>query len=396
MSDPRRTFIITTLQQALGEGKSKEWEQDQHIGAFIEDAEASVLVGGRNEAGVIKIGASSEDVQKALGSTSECEVCLVKRVFGSIPTKDMHSSVVVTTTSGSALLSFYLSLQNVYGPKLLSGASTLDPKMQQALMDLQAGLKKLALKTTSGNESKTADEKDASAIQSFNDEFLFWNGGGSLSGPGQADRAAQIAKILEPCTAVFQSLGKATDQTDVFAFINDVCEVLNTLFGELKYPQGRMEHFLSVIGGHFCAHIKTKLPGNLWRDNFSTVREGVSYCIRLCTHWIEARKQLTEVKWKGKWLAKEAQADQLTLMKTRLEDVPVCEQSTRSFIVSCLPKIAKHTSSPLSWTPFLHKTCFKLDPMRSPSGRALLKILTEDSNLLRIKQLECLKTAFFL
>ena len=42
----------------------------------------------------------------------------------------------MTSTVGSPLMSFYLQLQNAYAPMLLGGKSSLDPKMQQALVFL--------------------------------------------------------------------------------------------------------------------------------------------------------------------------------------------------------------------------------------------------------------------
>ena len=43
--------------------------------------------------------------------------------------------------------------------------------------------------------------------------------------------------MLKFTYASHRSIGKASDQTDAFAVVVDVAEVLDTLFSEMKYPQ---------------------------------------------------------------------------------------------------------------------------------------------------------------
>jgi len=362
--------VITTLQQGIGSDKVKEWENHPSIDRFLNDPDCACLVGARTDAQV-KLSNSTEDVLKQMGGPAECEISLVKRAFGPIPPTNLHNSVVVTSTSGSPLMSFYLQLQNMYGPKLLGDQSQMDPKMRQALSDLQAGIKKLVIKRSERSEEKTTpDEKDTAGIQSFHDEWNFWKEGGINPG----NRSKQIAEQLEPFVKSFESLSKMADQADVFKLVDEMQEPLNAIFQDFKYPQARMEHLLAVVSAQFANHIKSNLPANLWRDNYSQVKESITRWLKFADHWIDSRKNLTDVEWRNKWGVQtplKGEPDQLILLRKRLVEVFNLRSVYEELIRLLPPEDQRRFKLPTVLDPVAKANVLETGPYSEPKWLAM-------------------------
>lgn len=257
-------------------------------------------------------------------------VIFVKRDRNMITPENIAQCLDVHVSHGSALDGLYSSLKDFWCPALLQNpdvAGKVPPKVQQLLTELSN-----ALGSSSRSEGvSNYDIKNISSIKEPADEINFWNRSKDdrrcpfKSLAANVDRA--LADISNPGFMDLDSYDMAT----VLDLIGHTLDALNNAWtasssdGQM-FPQSRMTHLFSIIGGSLCRWIQHKLKGvNVWRDHAGEVRLKLQDAIRVCAEWTDVPSKLTSSYWgersENPWRGGRYEDEYAIAFQRRLEDI---------------------------------------------------------------------------
>ena len=219
-----------------------------------------------------------------------------------------------------------------------SGKSQLPPKVQSLLHELKSQMAQLVLQgDIEGDESPLEVWRGVTTPE---DEVLFWTNSSSrnidrdlMNGIKDAfdmDRGRWREDIAALCDVAasgsnpmdWEKLEELVDQT------NDVLDAMWNAEGRrgAVYPQGRMAHFLGLLGSTIGQYVQRCLRDlNIWRGPFAAVRANLRGGIQVCERWINVVDVCTKSLWPNHashtWEGEEQPEEFARRLCRRLEEI---------------------------------------------------------------------------
>lgn len=196
-TDSRKAFIFATIKNYFGiDSNDKDvgkLDNSKEVNSFLDDGNQSVLV---------SIFQNNKQVQlyNNLQTNNSDEQCLVffKVKPESITPQNIHTNVLVSSMFQSPASTLYHTIKKIFGPLILNSDisnKSVDPKVQNLLSELEAGLGSYLRKTGDNLESSKKGEELFGSILTPQDEFQYWT---DSSNNGN-DRAKCFKEIFDRC-----------------------------------------------------------------------------------------------------------------------------------------------------------------------------------------------------
>ncbi|KAM5224141.1 cytoplasmic dynein 2 heavy chain 1 isoform 4-T5 [Hipposideros larvatus] len=328
--DVRKLFIFTTTQNYFGL-VSEPWGQtllynSPEINNFLDDGNQMLLRVQRSDTGIN----FSNTIDFA--DTKDKVLVFFKLRPDVITDKNLHNNILVSSMLESPINSLYQAVRQVFAPVLLKDqewSRNLDPKLQNLLSELEAGLG-IVLRRSDTNLSKLKfKEDDTRGILTPNDEFQFWieqahRGNKQIS----KERANYFKELFETIAREFYNLD-GLSLLEVVDLVETTRDVVDDVWRQTEhdhYPESRMLHLLDIIGGSFGRFVQKKLGTlNLWEDPYYLVKENMKAGISICEQWVMACNHLTGQVWQRyvphPWKNEKYFPETLDKLGKRLEEV---------------------------------------------------------------------------
>ena len=342
MADPRLHALASTLSDALGCGLSpssllSSLSSSPAASAFLDDPHTVLLCASSTPSGVLALSNTAKPQSTSSSSPSKppdeetkeqlppyppstCEVHLLKRSRSPLPSPPLSSHILLLTTFDSPLYSLYLTLHEVYSPKLTHHSSTIPLPIQQHFIALEAQLHRTLIAQGSGGGGGgvrgdagvrvggggggkgRAPPADGGVVSSVEDEVVYWEEGGSAA-------AATFLPLLTTLRTHLTSLS-ASPLTSTLSLLEDVIDALNDLWltdeggdDHPPYPQARMELLLDLVEGLVVRRVRDDLSSRGWvQGRWVEVREWLTAGLSVCEGWLSMRVDLTrQSEWRPRW-----------------------------------------------------------------------------------------------
>jgi hypothetical protein len=182
VQDPRKEFLFATIANYFGinsgERSITELEKSKEVNNFLDDGNKLVLV---------SILQNGRDVSLSnnLQSNNPDEQCIIffKLKPEIVTPENIHQNVLVSSMFQSPASTLYHTIKKIFSPLILNGDisnKSVDPKLQNLLSELEAGLGSYLRKTGDYlGSNKKHGEQNFSSILTPADEFQFWSDLGS-------------------------------------------------------------------------------------------------------------------------------------------------------------------------------------------------------------------------
>ena len=178
VQDVRKEFLFATIANYFGinsaEQSITELEKSKEVNSFLDDGNKLVLVS------VLQNG-KHVSLSNNLQSNNPDEQCIIffKLKPEIVTPQNIHQNVLVSSMFQSPASTLYHTIKKIFGPLILNGdisKKSVDPKLQNLLSELEAGLGSYLRKTGDylGSNKKTGDQ-NFSSILTPADEFQFWS-----------------------------------------------------------------------------------------------------------------------------------------------------------------------------------------------------------------------------
>uniref|UniRef100_A0A8D0H431 Cytoplasmic dynein 2 heavy chain 1 n=1 Tax=Sphenodon punctatus TaxID=8508 RepID=A0A8D0H431_SPHPU len=217
---------------------------------------------------------------------------------------NLHSNILVSSMLDSPINTLYQAVRQVFAPILLKDekwSKDFDPKLQNLLSELEAGLGSVLRRSDPDNIGSKFREDDVRAILTPNDEFQFWIEravrGSKLS---SKERASHFKVLFEGIAKDYYNLDSLSlfEVVDLVETSRDTVDDVWRQTEHDPYPQPRMQNLLDVIGGSLGRFVQKKLGTlNLWEDAFHIVKENLKAGVIICEQWVAACDHLTGQLW---------------------------------------------------------------------------------------------------
>uniref|UniRef100_A0A8C0CTH2 Dynein cytoplasmic 2 heavy chain 1 n=1 Tax=Balaenoptera musculus TaxID=9771 RepID=A0A8C0CTH2_BALMU len=328
--DVRKLFIFTTTQNYFGL-VSESWDQpllynSPEINNFLDDGNQMLLRVQRSDVGI----SFSNVIDFA--DTKDKVLVFFKLRPEVITDQNLHKNILVSSMLESPINSLYQAVRQVFAPMLLKDqewSRNLDPKLQNLLSELEAGLG-IVLRRSDTNLSKLKfKEDDTRGILTPSDEFQFWieqahRGSKQIS----KERASYFKELFETIAREFYNLD-GLSLLEVVDLVETTRDVVDDVWRQTErdhYPESRMLHLLDIIGGSFGRFVQKKLGTlNLWEDPYYLVKENMKAGISICEQWVTACSHLTGQVWQRYvphlWKNEKYFPETLDKLGKRLEEV---------------------------------------------------------------------------
>uniref|UniRef100_A0A671EFV8 Dynein cytoplasmic 2 heavy chain 1 n=1 Tax=Rhinolophus ferrumequinum TaxID=59479 RepID=A0A671EFV8_RHIFE len=328
--DVRKLFIFTTTQNYFGL-MSELWGQallynSPEINNFLDDGNQMLLRVQRSDAGVN----FSNTIDFA--DTKDKVLVFFKLRPEVITDQNLHTNILVSSMLESPINSLYQAVRQVFAPVLLKDqewSRNLDPKLQNLLSELEAGLG-IVLRRSDTNLSKLKfKEDDTRGILTPDDEFQFWIEQGHRGNKQiSKERANYFKELFETIAREFYNLD-GLSLLEVVDLVETTRNVVDDVWRQTEhdhYPESRMLHLLDIIGGSFGRFVQKKLGTlNLWEDPYYLVKENLKAGISICEQWVIACNHLTGQVWQRyiphPWKNEKYFPETLDKLGKRLEEV---------------------------------------------------------------------------
>ena len=370
MSDARVSYIASTLADVFGDGTSAASLLDQlsaspAVSAFCDDPHTTLLCTTISPSGRLTASntvdtavlnsrsphsAKPHEESKEQLSERTCEVHMLKRERAILPSQQLGAHVMMLTTFDSPLYSLYLTLHNVYGPKLTQAAADIPAAVQQQFIALEQQLHRTLLTSTAASSlagsahEKDSDANNSASISSVDDELTYWTELSHSSNSTNKQRAQLFLPHLTTLTDKLQPL-PTLDPSDLPRLTEELADTLHDLWveeddAELAYPQERMVRLFGVIGRSVCGRVRGALEaaevlessgkGGRWVE----VKELMLTCMAACEAWTAAVRDLVrQTEWKQRWQpnkTRDGDADDLEEVEVLRERIEQVIESTSS------------------------------------------------------------------
>uniref|UniRef100_A0A670Y532 Dynein cytoplasmic 2 heavy chain 1 n=1 Tax=Pseudonaja textilis TaxID=8673 RepID=A0A670Y532_PSETE len=238
-------------------------------------------------------------------SNSEDKMLVFFKLRPDVITEDnLHTNILVSSMLDSPVNMLYQAVRQVFAPVLLKDekwSKDFDPKLQNLLRELEAGLGSVLRKTDTAYKGAKYREDDVQAVLCPNDEFQFWteraqHGSKSCS----KDRASYFKELFEAIAYDYYNLDSLSlfEVVDLVETTRDIVDDVWRQSDHEPFPQSRMKNLLDVIAGSLGRFVQKKLGTlNLWEDSFHTVKENLKAGIIICEQWVAACDHLTGQLW---------------------------------------------------------------------------------------------------
>ena len=406
MPDARLQYIAATLADVLGGDSlsassiASQVSQSAAVSAFVDDPHTVLLCAQHAGDGQLALTnavssrpAQSDAKRKPQEESKEqqlqereraCEVHLLKRQRAVLPSSQLSRHVLLLTTFDSPLYSLYLTLHEVYAPKLAQSAAELPPALQQQFLALEQQLH-AAIITQSASAGRAAAEADAdsalasqpdsASIVSVDDELLYWQTVSASGSKEQRQRCALFLPHLQTLCSSFSSLNTAS-LSSLLSLQEDAANCLHDLWteeddAELAFPQPRMQRLIAVIGEAMVRRVRQLLQqADVWTGSWGDVREMLAAAVSVCDGWESTATDLVrQSDWKPRWRAERQQAGseqtEPALMRQRLQQI-LAVRALYEELLSLLPSSASAPSAASVFAPFLSFDAFHPSPFTAP------------------------------
>ena len=327
-------------------------------------------------------------------SPSTCSVHLLKRSRAPLPPPPLTPHVLLLTTFDHPLYSLYLTMHEVYSPKLAHHSASIPLAVQQHFIALETQLHRALLQgegdgaggahaVGKGKKGGGGGEGDEGVVGSVDDEVVYWEAGGSPS-------ASTFLPHLSTLRAHVASLS-SSPLSSILPLLEDVIDALNDLWladdGDVDaaYPQPRMERLLEMVEGVVGRRVREELTAKGWgvgeREAGATwveVREWLTTGLSVCDGWLSMRTDLTrQSDWRPRWRSPPpttAQGGQeggeVYQLKERIATL-IDARALYEELVSLLPSSQSPSRSTV-FAPFSGVSVFHPSPLTAPLFAAAL------------------------
>ncbi|XP_040316731.1 cytoplasmic dynein 2 heavy chain 1 [Herpailurus yagouaroundi] len=328
--DVRKAFLLTTTQNYFGllpePCDQPRADGCPEVNNFLDDGNQMLLRVQRSDAGVT----FSNSIDFA--DTKDKVLVFFKLRPEVITDQNLHSNILVSSMLESPINSLYQAVRQVFAPMLLKDqewSRDLDPKLQNLLSELEAGLG-VVLRRSDTNLSKLKfKEDDTRGILTPSDEFQFWveeahRGSKQIS----RERAGYFKELFETIAREFYNLDSLS-LLEVVDLVETTRDVVDDVWRQTEhdhFPESRMLHLLDVIGGSFGRFVQKKLGTlNLWEDPYCLVKDHLRAGVSICEQWVIACNHLTGQVWQRyvphPWKSEKYFPETLDRLGKRLEEV---------------------------------------------------------------------------
>eukprot|EP00062_Callorhinchus_milii_P018657 gi/632972405/ref/XP_007902642.1/ PREDICTED: cytoplasmic dynein 2 heavy chain 1-like [Callorhinchus milii] len=175
LEDQRKVFILITAANYFGLSPS-----DSHISSLQVRRELNNFLDDGNEF-VLSLQKSGDQlvICNKVESGDEKEKVLVffKMRPDVITEENLHTNILVSSMFDSPINALYQAIRQIFAPVLLKDekwSKSFDPKLQNLLTQLEAGLGSVVRQSDYSHRGKKFGEEDTSGILEPSDEFQFW------------------------------------------------------------------------------------------------------------------------------------------------------------------------------------------------------------------------------
>uniref|UniRef100_A0ABM5FWF4 Cytoplasmic dynein 2 heavy chain 1 n=2 Tax=Agamidae TaxID=81953 RepID=A0ABM5FWF4_9SAUR len=264
---------------------------------------------------------------------SEDKMLVFFKLRPDVITEDnLHTNILVSSMLDSPVNMLYQAVRQVFAPVLLKDdkwSRDFDPKLQNLLRELEAGLGSVLRRTDTTYTGTKYREDDVQAILSPNDEFQFWIERAQRGSKSSSkERASQFKELFEGIAYDYYNLDSLS-LFEVVDLVETTRDTVDDVWRQTDYepfPQPRMQNLLDVIAGSLGRFVQKKLGTfNLWEDSFHIVKENLKAGIMICEQWVSACDHLTGQLWQRYtphlWQAEKYVPETLSKLGKRLEEV---------------------------------------------------------------------------
>ncbi|XP_030099868.1 cytoplasmic dynein 2 heavy chain 1 isoform X1 [Mus musculus] len=330
LGDVRKLFLFTTTQNYFGL-RPELWDQPPlsncpEVNNFLDDGNQMLLRVQRSEAGL----AFSNTID--FDDAKDKVLVFFKLRPEVITDGNLHNNILVSSMLESPINSLYQAVRQVFAPMLLKDqewSRNFDPKLQNLLSELEAGLGIVLRKSDTNLPKLKLKEDDTRGILTPSDEFQFWieqahRGSKQIS----KERASYFKELFETISREFYNLDSLS-LLEVVDLVETTRDVVDDVWRQTEhdhYPESRMLHLLDVIGGSFGRFVQKKLGSlKLWEDPYYLVKENLKAGISICEQWVIVCSHLTGQVWQRyvphPWKSGKYFPETLDKLGKRLEEV---------------------------------------------------------------------------
>ena len=321
MSDPRLQYVATTLADVFGplfpaSSILSTLSSSPAVSTFFDDPHTVLLCASSSPDGRLSL-SNTVDAQRLLTPTHPkeaeetkeqltertCEVHLLKRERSILPSTSLSQHLLLLTTFDSPVYSLYLTLHNVYGPKLSHSSSPVPHAVQQTFLALEQQLHRTLLTSSSPTKpspSSSSPSPDPAPITSVSDEVVYWEAVSSPSSP-------TFLPLLSSLSSHLVSLSSSPLST-ALTLLEDVIDALNDLWlaeddPSDAFPQPRMLALLDCVEADVARRVREELRTRQWTDGrWVETREWLTSAAAVCEQWLSLRSDLTrQSEWRARW-----------------------------------------------------------------------------------------------
>ena len=394
MSDARLQYVASTLSDVFGPSLSQSsilstLASSPAVSSFFDDPHTTLLCASSSSSGALNLSntvdaariltppkrakADEESKEQVMGIDGQCEVHLLKRERAVLPSTRLSQHVLLLTTFDSPVYSLYLTLHNVYGPKLAHSSSSIPHAVQQHFLALEQQLHRTLITAPQPPSSRNSEE-EATAIDSVDDEIVYW----------QAVASAESKTFIPFLSTLATHLStlSSSPMSSTLALLEDVADGLNDLWTadddpSTAYPQARMATLLQCVESVVARKVREEVGAKSWIEGrWLEVREWLTAAVGVIEGWQAMRVDLVrQSEWRARWkddkAKKEGDVGEAEQLRERIDAV-VNARALYEELVSLLPS-ASHAPSPANaFAPFVTFDLFHPSPFTQPLFTAAL------------------------
>ncbi|XP_015268586.1 PREDICTED: cytoplasmic dynein 2 heavy chain 1 [Gekko japonicus] len=327
--DKRKLFVAATAANYFGlppPASLDALSASPELASFLDDGNEFLLSVGHSQGQLVVS-------QKIEARNSNDKILVFFKLRPDVITEDnLHTNILVSSMLDSPINMLYQAVRQVFAPILLKDekwSKDFDPKLQNLLRELEAGLGSVLRRTDNVEKGAKYREDDVQAILSPNDEFQFWTEraqhGSKLC---SKERASHFKELFEAIAYDYYNLDSLSlfEVVDLVETTQDTVDDVWRQTEHEPFPQLRMQNLLDVIAGSLGRFVQKKLGTlNLWEDAFHIVKENLKAGIMICEQWVAACDHLTGQLWQRYtphlWQGEKYIPETLGKLGKRLEEV---------------------------------------------------------------------------
>ncbi|KAG8136946.1 hypothetical protein E2320_005491 [Naja naja] len=304
--DKRKIFISATAGNYFGLssfGSLAPLSASPELANFLDDGNEFLLCVQHSEDQIVVS-------NKVEASNSEDKMLVFFKLRPDVITEDnLHTNILVSSMLDSPVNMLYQAVRQVFAPVLLKDekwSKDFDPKLQNLLRELEAGLGSVLRKTDTAYTGTKYREDDLYFAQMMN--FNFGQNVLNMEDYYNLDSLSlfEVVDLVETTRDIVDDVWRQSDHE--------------------PFPQSRMKNLLDVIAGSLGRFVQKKLGTlNLWEDSFHTVKENLKAGIIICEQWVAACDHLTGQLWQRYtphiWRGEKYIPETLGKLGKRLEEV---------------------------------------------------------------------------